>query len=224
MAQEETGGQVELKFQIVGSGSDEVKEERILNRVLRVTESGWESEADQRHADILVDQLNFKDANSVKTPCEEEKTWEIEDNSEKLNEKEAKRYRELTGRANYLAQNRMDIHYATKETCRGMCTPTRGDLKKLRRLARYLKTAQRTVAKYVWQGSQQSLQGYSDSDFAGCRKTAKSTSGGVIMEGSHYIKSWSAIQKTVALSSGQAEFTALAKCSCEVTANGSGLG
>ena len=32
----------------------------------------------------------------------------------------------------------------------------------------------------------------------------------------HYIKSWSATQKTVALSSAEAELTALVKCSCEV--------
>ena len=32
----------------------------------------------------------------------------------------------------------------------------------------------------------------------------------------HWIKSWSSTQKTIALSSGEAELTALVKCSCEV--------
>ena len=31
----------------------------------------------------------------------------------------------------------------------------------------------------------------------------------------HYLKSWSSTQKTIALSSGEAELTALVKCSCE---------
>ena len=35
------------------------------------------------------------------------------------------------------------------------------------------------------------------------------------MIGNHYIKSWSSTQKTIALSSGEAELTALVKCSCE---------
>ena len=35
------------------------------------------------------------------------------------------------------------------------------------------------------------------------------------MLGSHYIKSWSSTQKTIALSSAEAELTALVKCSCE---------
>ena len=36
------------------------------------------------------------------------------------------------------------------------------------------------------------------------------------MRGSHYLRSWSSTQRTIALSSGEAELTALVKCSCEV--------
>ena len=36
------------------------------------------------------------------------------------------------------------------------------------------------------------------------------------MIGEHYIKSWSSTQKTIALSSGEAELCALVKCSCEL--------
>ena len=113
-------------------------------------------------------------------------------------EKNVRKYRELVARANYLAQDRIDIQYATKEVCRGMCNPTKGDLKKLRRLGRYLKTNPRAVIQYAWQMNQIGLSSYSDSDFAGCRKTAKSTSGGVLMLGGHYLKSWSSTQKTIA--------------------------
>ena len=163
------GIRFDIKSKIVGCAEDESREERILNRVIRVTDQGWEMEADQRHADIIVDQLNLKEANGVKTTCEEEKAWELEDNSVGLNEKESKKYRELAARANYLAQDRMDIQFATKEICRGMCHPTQGDLKKLRRLARYLKSHSRTIMTYRWQGNQDTVQGCSDSDFAGCR-------------------------------------------------------
>ena len=37
------------------------------------------------------------------------------------------------------------------------------------------------------------------------------------MLGKHYIKSWSTTQKTIVLSSGDTEITAVAKCSCETT-------
>ena len=151
----------------------------------------------------------------MSSPCEEEKRWEDDENREALTDQDGRKYRELAARANYLAQDRCDIQYAVKELCRGMCTPTKGDVKKLRRLGRYLITTPRTVVRYNWQSEQESLYSFSDSDFAGCRRTAKSTSGGVVMLGTHYIKSWSSTQKTIALSSGEAELTAVVKCSCE---------
>ena len=57
---------------------------------------------------------------------------------------------------------------------------------------------------------------YSDSDWAGCKRTAKSTSGGVLMIGSHTIKTWSSTQKSITLSSGEAELVAAVKTSTEL--------
>ena len=56
---------------------------------------------------------------------------------------------------------------------------------------------------------------YSDSDWAGCRQTGKSTSGGVIMIGDHFIKGWSRTQNHVTTSSAEAELIALVKCTAE---------
>ena len=56
---------------------------------------------------------------------------------------------------------------------------------------------------------------YSDSDWAGCKRTARSTSGGVIMRGGHFLKSWSSTQKRVTLSSAEAELGALVKTTTE---------
>ena len=46
---------------------------------------------------------------------------------------------------------------------------------------------------------------YVDTDFAGCKRTRRSTSGGVAMMGSHCVKHWAKTQSTVTLSSGEAE-------------------
>ena len=54
---------------------------------------------------------------------------------------------------------------------------------------------------------------YSDTDWAGCVRTRKSTSGGCIIVGSHLIKTWSSTQSSVALSSGEAEFYGVVKAS-----------
>jgi hypothetical protein len=58
--------------------------------------------------------------------------------------------------------------------------------------------------------------GFSDSDWAGCRKTAKSTSGGVIVRGTHFLKGWSRTQQCITLSSAEAELVAMCKLSAEL--------
>ena len=55
------------------------------------------------------------------------------------------------------------------------------------------------------------IEAWTDSDFAGCQKSRKSTSGGIIRHGGHIIKSWSTSRAVVALSSGEAEYYALVK-------------
>jgi len=205
----------EMKTVVVGRGDGEVREARILNRVVRARDDGWEYEADQRHVDILIREMKLENAKGVATPCEDLKIWEEEMDVSKLNADEATVFRRLAARANFLAQDRADLQFASKEACRGMADPCRGDVKKLKRLVRYLIDHPRLVIHYKWQRRPWTSRTYTDSDWAGCRRTAKSTSGGVIVIGSHYIRSWSSTQKTIALSSGEAELTAMVKASCE---------
>ena len=58
----------ELKTEILGPGANEVKEIRILNRVLRWEENGISWEADQRHAELIVQQLGLIEARAVTSP------------------------------------------------------------------------------------------------------------------------------------------------------------
>ena len=51
-----------------------------------------------------------------------------------------------------------------------------------------------------------SIDVYTDTDWAGCPRTLKSTGGGCVLVGAHAVKSWSATQSSVSLSSGEAEF------------------
>ena len=71
------------------------------------------------------------------------------------------------------------------------------------------------ILKYEWQASQGMITTYTDSDWAGCVVSAKSTSGGIVMAGKHTIKSYSRQQKTVALSSAEAELHAMVAASAE---------
>ena len=124
----------EIKTAMIGHGHHENREGRILNRVLRATESGWEYEADQRHSDLLIKALNLQEANPVVTPGEDEKKDTEAQNEVPLVGEKATEYRALAARANYLALDRADIQYMAKELCRSMSQPTVGGQKAIKKI------------------------------------------------------------------------------------------
>ena len=71
------------------------------------------------------------------------------------------------------------------------------------------------VIDFPWQHPVDMVTVYTDSDWAGCPKTARSTSGGIVMLGNHVIKTYSKQQRTVALSSAEAELYAMVAASAE---------
>ena len=76
----------------------------------------------------------------------------------------------------------------------------------LKRVVRCLKQRPRLVQQFVNQQSAMRLTGWSDADHAGCLRTRKSTTGSLIMIGSHTICHWCRGQAVIALSSGEAEY------------------
>ena len=66
-----------------------------------------------------------------------------------------------------------------------------------------------------WQAECKEVWLCSDSDWAGDRRTRKSTSGGCIWRGAHWIKAWCRGQSAISLSSGEAELYAAVQCASE---------
>ena len=207
----------EIRDQDVGHrrSTQRASRRRLLGRVIRRTPTGWEYEADQRHAELIIRGLHLEGAKGVKSPGEDEKPWEREENGEALPQDEHTKFRALAARANYLALDRADLQYAAKEICRGMSAPTRGHLRALRRLARYLLFAPRVVWVFGFQPCVDVLSAFSDSDWAGCRKTGRSTTGGALMRGTHCLRTWSSTQRFVTLSSAEAELMAVLRSATE---------
>ena len=88
----------------------EVNSLDILNRVIRVTSTGIEFEADPKHARLLVERLGLSGrSNGVLTPGEHSKSQPGDD--EKLPEGDRTYYRSLTMRAAYLSLDRPDIAF-----------------------------------------------------------------------------------------------------------------
>ena len=201
----------------LGPGPNDTKELTVLNRVLRWTAEGIEYEADPRQGERLVEGLGLDSGcKSTATPGLKPMIEKLVDDKV-LSAEGHTLFRALAARANYLAQDRPDLQYAAKEVCRFMSSPTESSEAALKRLGRYLLGHMRCVYKYPFQRAE-GIEVYGDTDWSGCPRTRKSTSGGCVMIGSHCIRTWSSTQASVTLSSGEAEFYGLVK------AAGAGLG
>jgi len=161
---------------------------------------------------MIIKVLELQETQPVITPGvkNSDKTTEPGDDMP-LSASQSTLYRATVARANYLSADRLDIAYAVKELSRAMSTPTESDMRSLKRLGRYLLGRPRMVLKYNYQQLYNTITVWTDSDYAGCAKTRRSTTGGLLTLGEHSIKHWSYTQAVLATSSGEAEYYSLVK-------------
>lgn len=131
---------------------------------------------------------------------------------------DATKYRAITARLNFLAFDRADIQFAVKEAARKMAVPVHDDWHLLKRLGRYLLVKPRIAHLYRWRDTPGGFDMYVDSNWTGCPRTRRSTTGACLLHGSHLLRSYSKTQGNVALSSAEAELYAM------VSATSEGLG
>ena len=191
-----------LKKEILGPDAGESRNVTFLGRELRWTNSGIDYEPDRKHVQVLLEEWGLETCRGVVSPGQKEDEA-VE--TPPLTGAAVSEYRRAVARLNYLAQDRQDISFATKELARRMAAPCEGDACSLKRLLRYLKTHPRCFVTYEWQETPTTVTCYVDSEWAGCKRTRRSTSGGVLFLGKHCIGHWSRTQSCVALSSGEAE-------------------
>ena len=170
----------EIKARYFGPESGMEDEIQILNRTLRWTKEGITYEADQRHAEIIIKEMNMKQANTVSTPTVPESSEEanLRSSSPGMTKNEASRFPGLVARVVYLSLDRPDLQFAARTASQHMAQPKVCDWAKIKRIARYLVKASRAVQKFAWQEKPTQIKTYVDSDLAGHKITRKSTSGG----------------------------------------------
>jgi hypothetical protein len=96
-----------------------------------------------------------------------------------------------------------------------MAKPTKRSWEMLKRVGRYLKGKPRLVWQYGWQSEQEILEVHSDANWAGCKRSRKSSSGGTICLGNHLLKAYSKTQAVIAKSSGESELYGVIRASTE---------
>ncbi|GJT51071.1 uncharacterized mitochondrial protein-like protein [Tanacetum coccineum] len=125
-------------------------------------------------------------------------------------------YRTLVGKLIYLTITKPDIAFAAQLLSQFSHSPHTSHLKALQRVLRYIKLSP-GQGLFFLRSNSLTLQAYCDSDWATCPESRRSITGFGIFLG-HGLISWqSKKQAVVSRSSIEAEYRALADCSCEIT-------
>ena len=202
----------EVDGDILGTGTDEAKSSNFLGRVIHCRNWGLEVEADGRLVAGLLSEFDCESTAEAETPGMKP---EPESSGVAMSAGDAPRFRRWAAKLNYLSQDRADMAFASKEISRRMANPCAGDEVLLLRAVRYLRRYPQWTVQYPWQEPPGQLVAFTDSDWGGCVRTRRSTSGGVVMHGSHAVLHWSRTQQLVALSSAEAELNASIKAAQE---------
>ena len=151
----------------------------------------------------------------VRDEAADDSKGETEPCSDELELEEARQHRAIEFRVNYFAVDKMDIQFAVTEAAWAISSPRQSHWAMLHKIGRYLAGVPRLVMKFPWQKAPTRVTAFTDSDWAVCVSTVRSTSGGIVMIGAHTIKSYSRQQKVVALPSAEAELYAMVAASAE---------
>ena len=124
-------------------------------------------------------------------------------------------YRSVVGALQYLQFTRPDVAFAVNKFSQFMHRPTDIHWQAVKRLLRYL-AGTRDRGIFFRAKNTQNLHAFSDADWAGNRDDFTSTSANIIYLGSNPVSWSSRKQKTVARSSTEAEYRAVADTACEI--------
>ncbi|GJT96564.1 hypothetical protein Tco_1092082 [Tanacetum coccineum] len=120
-------------------------------------------------------------------------------------------YHDMIGTLLYLTASRPDLQFSICMCARYQARPTEKHLNAIKTIFRYLKG---TVNQGLWypKDSSIALIAFADADHAGCQDIRRSTSGSMQFLEDKLISWSSKMQKSVTISSTEAEYIALSSC------------
>ena len=163
----------------------------------------------------VLDRFRMSDSKPVATPMDPGTKLEKDEGESSPNEEELP-YRELIGSLMYLAVcTRPDIAFAVSYLSQFNSCYNKSHWTAAKRVLRYIKETQDLGLKYQKTGKP--LHGYVDADWANCTIDRRSYTGYTFILGGCPISWESRKQRTVALSSTEAEYMALSESSKEAS-------
>ncbi|GJV84431.1 hypothetical protein Tco_1524329 [Tanacetum coccineum] len=153
----------------------------------------------------ILKKYGMESCDPVGTPMEIKDKLDLDQHGSLV---DATKYHSMIGALMYLTSNRPDIIHATCLCAWYQAKPTENHLKEVKMISRYLRG---TINMGLWytKDSGFELTGFSDADYAGCKDTFKSTSGGAQFLGEKLVSWSSKKQDCMALSTTKAEYVSL---------------
>ncbi|GJR90107.1 uncharacterized mitochondrial protein-like protein [Tanacetum coccineum] len=160
------------------------------------------------HMNMVVYQMDVKTAFLNDTPMVEKSKLDKDKEGKAV---DPSHYRCMIGTLLYLTANRPDLQFAICMCARYQARPTEKHLHAVKRIFQYLRG---TVNQGLWypKDSSIALTSFTDADHARCQDTRSSTSGSMQFLGDRLVSWSSKRQKSVAISSTEAEYIALSGC------------
>ncbi|GKC39301.1 retrovirus-related pol polyprotein from transposon TNT 1-94 [Tanacetum coccineum] len=160
----------------------------------------------------ILKKYGMETCDSVGTPMETKDKLDLDQNGTLV---DTTKYHSMFGALMYLTSSRPDIVHATCLCARYQAKPTEKHLKEVKRIFRYLRG---TINMGLWYTKDFGfeLTGFSDADYAGCKDTFKSTSGGAQFLGEKLVSWSSKKQDCTALSTAEEEYASLFACCAQV--------
>ncbi|RVW62389.1 Retrovirus-related Pol polyprotein from transposon RE1 [Vitis vinifera] len=160
----------------------------------------------------LLQETGMSGCQPVNTPIEEGLKLCVEPNQVSTDKG---RYQRLVGRLMYLAHTRPDLTYALSVVSQYMHNPGEQHMNAVMRILRYLKNAPGKGILFAKNVNHQSIEVYTDADWAGAVDDRRSTSGYFTFVGGNLVTWKSKKQNVVARSSAEVEFRGMALGLCE---------
>jgi hypothetical protein len=179
---------------------------------MRVRRNGPEISIDQcDYLDKVLDRFQMTDAKSAQTPLPS--NWDPKANTGKATAAEITRYQSIIGSLLYLMiGTRPDIAFAVTHLSQFSTNPSEDHYKAALHVCRYLTGTRDYKITYTKRGDK-GLVAYTDSDWAADKIRRRSVTGFFFKLAGGSITWRSHAQKTVALSSTEAEYMAISDCS-----------
>ncbi|RVW58364.1 Retrovirus-related Pol polyprotein from transposon RE1 [Vitis vinifera] len=156
----------------------------------------------RKYALDLLQETGMSGCQPVNTPIEKGLKLCVEPNQVSTDKG---RYQRLVGRLMYLAHTRPDLAYALSVVSQYMHNPGEQDMNAVMRILRYLKNAPGKGILFAKNVDHQSIEVYTDADWAGAVDDRRSTSGYFTFVGGNLVTWKSKKQNVVARSSAEAE-------------------